>query len=165
MNSNGFSDTKIIGESELSFYFFIFILEMVPELLWREWRVVVLPPVTRLWRKKILNPRDRFPFFGVAATLFFLRVPRASLLLFYFILFFSIRKRSSLSSIWFADPLSRDMHIGYDHNWSSAASYPVQLIQDAASAFDGVSFHCYAVSFFYYFINFTLFRSFFPPWG
>lgn len=39
------------------------------------------------------------------------------------------------------------MHIGYDHNWSNAGGYPVQLMQDAGSAFDGVSFHCYAVSF------------------
>lgn len=39
-----------------------------------------------------------------------------------------------------------DMHIGYDHNWSAASSYPIQLMQDAESAFDGVSFHCYAVS-------------------
>lgn len=38
------------------------------------------------------------------------------------------------------------MHIGYDHNWSAASSYPIQLMQDAESAFDGVSFHCYAVS-------------------
>ncbi|GLB44591.1 putative glycosyl hydrolase 30 family protein [Lyophyllum shimeji] len=34
--------------------------------------------------------------------------------------------------------------IGYDHNWSSAAAYPVTLMQDAGDAFDGVAFHCYA---------------------
>ncbi|KAG1821411.1 glycoside hydrolase family 30 protein [Suillus variegatus] len=33
--------------------------------------------------------------------------------------------------------------IGYDHNWVDAANYPVQLMQQAGSAFDGVSFHCY----------------------
>lgn len=51
--------------------------------------------------------------------------------------------------------------IGYEHNWSDAANYPVQLVRDeidawletvadpalqmqqAGSAFDGVSFHCY----------------------
>ncbi|KAF9444952.1 glycoside hydrolase family 30 protein [Macrolepiota fuliginosa MF-IS2] len=36
--------------------------------------------------------------------------------------------------------------IGYDHNWSDASSYPVQLMQDDGDAFDGVSFHCYAGS-------------------
>ncbi|KAI5119683.1 hypothetical protein M0805_003570 [Coniferiporia weirii] len=34
--------------------------------------------------------------------------------------------------------------IGYEHNWDDAADYPVQLMQQAGSAFDGVSFHCYA---------------------
>ncbi|KAI5991261.1 glycoside hydrolase family 30 protein [Pisolithus albus] len=34
--------------------------------------------------------------------------------------------------------------IGYEHNWADAANYPVQLMQQAASSFDGVSFHCYA---------------------
>ncbi|KAG1740170.1 glycoside hydrolase family 30 protein [Suillus paluster] len=33
--------------------------------------------------------------------------------------------------------------IGYEHNWADAANYPVQLMQQAESAFDGVSFHCY----------------------
>ncbi|KAF9235917.1 glycoside hydrolase family 30 protein [Melanogaster broomeanus] len=33
--------------------------------------------------------------------------------------------------------------IGYEHNWADAANYPVQLMQQAGSAFDGVSFHCY----------------------
>lgn len=52
--------------------------------------------------------------------------------------------------------------IGYEHNWSDAANYPVQLVRDkndlwleydtdrlwfqmqqAWNAFDGVSFHCY----------------------
>ena len=53
--------------------------------------------------------------------------------------------------------------IGYEHNWSDAANYPVQLVslvvvfldvtgltttsfqmQQAGDAFAGVSFHCYA---------------------
>ncbi|KDQ52426.1 glycoside hydrolase family 30 protein [Jaapia argillacea MUCL 33604] len=34
--------------------------------------------------------------------------------------------------------------IGYDHNWNDATGYPVQLMQQASSAFAGVSFHCYA---------------------
>ncbi|OBZ71285.1 Severin [Grifola frondosa] len=34
--------------------------------------------------------------------------------------------------------------IGYEHNWDDAAGYPVQLMQQAPSAFAGVSFHCYA---------------------
>ncbi|KIM59538.1 glycoside hydrolase family 30 protein [Scleroderma citrinum Foug A] len=33
--------------------------------------------------------------------------------------------------------------IGYEHNWVDAANYPVQLMQQAGSAFAGVSFHCY----------------------
>jgi len=33
--------------------------------------------------------------------------------------------------------------IGYEHNWVDAANYPVQLMQQAGSAFNGVSFHCY----------------------
>ncbi|KAJ7907646.1 glucan endo-1,6-beta-glucosidase [Mycena leptocephala] len=36
--------------------------------------------------------------------------------------------------------------IGYDHNWNSAAGYPVQLMQADGSAFDGVAFHCYSGS-------------------
>jgi len=33
--------------------------------------------------------------------------------------------------------------IGYEHNWDDAASYPVQLMDQAGSAFAGVAFHCY----------------------
>jgi O-glycosyl hydrolase len=33
--------------------------------------------------------------------------------------------------------------IGYDHNWNNAATYPVQLMQQAGGAFTGVAFHCY----------------------
>ncbi|KAI0734077.1 glycoside hydrolase superfamily [Fomitopsis betulina] len=34
--------------------------------------------------------------------------------------------------------------IGYEHNWDDAGKYPIQLMEDYASPFDGVSFHCYA---------------------
>ncbi|PCH36648.1 glycoside hydrolase family 30 protein [Wolfiporia cocos MD-104 SS10] len=34
--------------------------------------------------------------------------------------------------------------IGYEHNWDDAGAYPVDLMEDAGSAFAGVSFHCYA---------------------
>ncbi|CAK5271404.1 unnamed protein product [Mycena citricolor] len=34
--------------------------------------------------------------------------------------------------------------IGYEHNWDSAGSYPIQLMKAAPHAFDGVAFHCYA---------------------
>ncbi|KAF8205839.1 glucan endo-1,6-beta-glucosidase, partial [Mycena galopus ATCC 62051] len=33
--------------------------------------------------------------------------------------------------------------IGYEDNWSNAATYAIQLMQAAPNAFDGVSFHCY----------------------
>ncbi|EPQ55644.1 glycoside hydrolase [Gloeophyllum trabeum ATCC 11539] len=33
--------------------------------------------------------------------------------------------------------------VGYEHNWDDAGGYPVQLMQQAAGAFSGVSFHCY----------------------
>ncbi|KAJ7085776.1 glycoside hydrolase family 30 protein [Mycena belliarum] len=33
--------------------------------------------------------------------------------------------------------------IGYDHNFSNAAGYPVQLMQQAGDSFAGASFHCY----------------------
>ncbi|KAI0789818.1 glycoside hydrolase [Abortiporus biennis] len=36
--------------------------------------------------------------------------------------------------------------IGYEHNWDNAGSYPVQLMQQASSAFAGASFHCYGGS-------------------
>ncbi|XP_006455887.1 hypothetical protein AGABI2DRAFT_188016 [Agaricus bisporus var. bisporus H97] len=51
-----------------------------------------------------------------------------------------LRLRSLLNSNGFSDTKI----VGYDHNWSNAGGYPVQLMQDAGSAFDGVSFHCYA---------------------
>ena len=33
--------------------------------------------------------------------------------------------------------------VGYDHNWNNAATYPVQLMQQAGQAFTGAAFHCY----------------------
>ncbi|KAE9384951.1 glycoside hydrolase [Gymnopus androsaceus JB14] len=33
--------------------------------------------------------------------------------------------------------------IGYEHNWNDATTYPVELMEAAESAFDGVAFHCY----------------------
>ncbi|KAF8736341.1 hypothetical protein AX14_000454 [Amanita brunnescens Koide BX004] len=33
--------------------------------------------------------------------------------------------------------------IGYEHNWDTANGYPVQLMQAAGDAFDGIAFHCY----------------------
>ncbi|KAG6830490.1 hypothetical protein H0H92_000498 [Tricholoma furcatifolium] len=36
--------------------------------------------------------------------------------------------------------------IGYEHNWSDAGGFPIQLMEDDGSAFTGVSFHCYAGS-------------------
>ncbi|KAI0715848.1 hypothetical protein C8Q72DRAFT_799039 [Fomitopsis betulina] len=33
--------------------------------------------------------------------------------------------------------------IGYEHNWDDAGKYPVQLMEDYASPFDGLSFRCY----------------------
>lgn len=50
------------------------------------------------------------------------------------------RLRSLLNSNGFSDVEI----VGYDHNWSAASSYPIQLMQDAGDAFYGVSFHCYA---------------------
>ncbi|KII84031.1 glycoside hydrolase family 30 protein [Plicaturopsis crispa FD-325 SS-3] len=34
--------------------------------------------------------------------------------------------------------------IGFEHNWNDAGKYPVDLMNSAESAFDGVAFHCYA---------------------
>ena len=33
--------------------------------------------------------------------------------------------------------------IGYDHNWNNAATYPVELMQQAGYVFTGAAFHCY----------------------
>lgn len=50
--------------------------------------------------------------------------------------------RSLMDSNGFSDTII----IGYEHNWNDAGEYPVTLMQDAESAFAGVSFHCYAGS-------------------
>ncbi|KAL0571506.1 hypothetical protein V5O48_010456 [Marasmius crinis-equi] len=36
--------------------------------------------------------------------------------------------------------------IAYDHNWDNAATYPVQVLQNAPNAFAGAAFHCYGGS-------------------
>ncbi|KAL0564533.1 hypothetical protein V5O48_017513 [Marasmius crinis-equi] len=33
--------------------------------------------------------------------------------------------------------------IAYDHNWNNAATYPVQVLQNAPNSFAGAAFHCY----------------------
>ncbi|KZT69689.1 glycoside hydrolase family 30 protein [Daedalea quercina L-15889] len=48
--------------------------------------------------------------------------------------------RTLMNDNGFADTLI----IGYEHNWDDAGAYPVQLMEDAGAAFDGVAFHCYA---------------------
>lgn len=53
---------------------------------------------------------------------------------------------TSLKLLLNTNSLSHVKIIGYEHNWDDAASYPVTLMQDDASAFSGVSFHCYAGS-------------------
>ncbi|KAF9502119.1 glucan endo-1,6-beta-glucosidase [Pleurotus eryngii] len=40
--------------------------------------------------------------------------------------------------------LSSTKLIGFEHNWSVASSYPVQLMQAGGDVFNGVAFHCYA---------------------
>ncbi|KAN0080276.1 glycoside hydrolase family 30 protein [Tylopilus felleus] len=50
---------------------------------------------------------------------------------------------TSLRSLMGSNGFSSTQIIGYEHNWSDAANYPVQLMQQAGNAFDGVSFHCY----------------------
>lgn len=53
---------------------------------------------------------------------------------------------NSLRTLLNNNGLSSVKVYGYDHNWDNAASYPVQLLQDAPSAFAGAAFHCYAGS-------------------
>ncbi|KAI9463484.1 glycoside hydrolase family 30 protein [Boletus coccyginus] len=50
----------------------------------------------------------------------------------------------ALRSLMDSNCFSSTKIVGYDHNWNDAANYPVQLMQQAGNAFDGVSFHCYA---------------------
>ncbi|KAJ7875298.1 glycoside hydrolase [Mycena olivaceomarginata] len=40
--------------------------------------------------------------------------------------------------------LSTYFGLGYEHNWDNAGTYPIQLMQAAPNAFDGVAFHCYS---------------------
>ncbi|KAG9310857.1 glycoside hydrolase family 30 protein [Chiua virens] len=49
----------------------------------------------------------------------------------------------SLRSQMNSSDFSTTKIIGYEHNWSDAANYPVQLMQQSQNIFDGVSFHCY----------------------
>lgn len=49
----------------------------------------------------------------------------------------------ALRSLMNANGFSNTKIIGYEHNWSDAANYPVQLMEQAGNAFDGVAFHCY----------------------
>ncbi|KAF8637166.1 hypothetical protein AX17_003070 [Amanita inopinata Kibby_2008] len=49
----------------------------------------------------------------------------------------------SLRNIMDSNGLSGIKLIGYEHNWDTAGDYPVQLMQAAGDAFDGVAFHCY----------------------
>ncbi|EGN97618.1 glycoside hydrolase family 30 protein [Serpula lacrymans var. lacrymans S7.3] len=50
---------------------------------------------------------------------------------------------TALRSLMNSNGFTSTKLIGYEHNWSDAANYPVQLMQQAGSSFDGVSFHCY----------------------
>ncbi|KAI9568162.1 glycoside hydrolase family 30 protein [Boletus coccyginus] len=49
----------------------------------------------------------------------------------------------ALRSLMDSDCFSSTKIFGYEHNWNDAANYPVQLMQQAGNAFDGVAFHCY----------------------
>ncbi|KAI0270571.1 glycoside hydrolase [Gloeopeniophorella convolvens] len=53
---------------------------------------------------------------------------------------------NALRSLMNNNGLSGVKLLGYDHNWNDAGGYPVQLMQQAGNAFDGVQFHCYAGS-------------------
>ncbi|KAI0802063.1 glycoside hydrolase [Irpex lacteus] len=53
---------------------------------------------------------------------------------------------TTLRSLMNSNGFSNVKLIGYEHNWNDAAAYPVQVIQQANSAFAGVAFHCYAGS-------------------
>ncbi|KAI0699329.1 glycoside hydrolase [Cerioporus squamosus] len=52
----------------------------------------------------------------------------------------------ALRSLMNSNGFSGTKIIGYDHNWDDAGGYPIQLMQQASSAFAGVSFHCYGGS-------------------
>ncbi|PFH48236.1 glycoside hydrolase family 30 protein [Amanita thiersii Skay4041] len=53
---------------------------------------------------------------------------------------------TTLRSLLNNNGLSGVKVVGYEHNWDTAGSYPVTLMQDAGNAFSGVAFHCYAGS-------------------
>ncbi|KAI0052463.1 glycoside hydrolase family 30 protein [Auriscalpium vulgare] len=53
---------------------------------------------------------------------------------------------NALRSLMNSNGLSGVKILGYDHNWNDAGGYPVQLMQQAGGAFDGVQFHCYSGS-------------------
>ncbi|KAF9031585.1 glycoside hydrolase [Panaeolus papilionaceus] len=53
---------------------------------------------------------------------------------------------TALRSLLDSNGLSGVKIIGYEHNWDTASSYPVQLMNGYSNAFAGVSFHCYAGS-------------------
>lgn len=50
---------------------------------------------------------------------------------------------ASLRSLLNTSSLSNVKIVGYEHNWDNAGSYPVTLIEDDATDFSGVAFHCY----------------------
>ncbi|KAJ7619448.1 glycoside hydrolase [Roridomyces roridus] len=52
----------------------------------------------------------------------------------------------ALRSLMNSNGFSTVKLIGYEHNWDDAGAYPIQLMQAAPDAFDGVAFHCYAGS-------------------
>ncbi|EED83900.1 hypothetical protein POSPLDRAFT_134943 [Postia placenta Mad-698-R] len=60
--------------------------------------------------------------------------------------FWESQVATKLRSLMNSNGFSGTDIIGFDHNWSDADGYPVELMEDAESAFDGVSFHCYAGS-------------------
>lgn len=53
---------------------------------------------------------------------------------------------TALRSLMDANGFSSTRIIGYEHNWKDAGGFPVQLMQQAQSAFAGVSFHDYSGS-------------------
>ncbi|KAI0369367.1 glycoside hydrolase [Pilatotrama ljubarskyi] len=54
---------------------------------------------------------------------------------------------TALRTLMNANGFSGVRIVGYDHNWNDAAGYPVELMDDASSAFSGVAFHCYSGNF------------------
>ncbi|KAI0632331.1 glycoside hydrolase [Trametes polyzona] len=50
----------------------------------------------------------------------------------------------SLRSLMDSNGFSGTKIFGYDHNWADGGGYPIDLMNDGASAFAGVGFHCYS---------------------